>query len=554
MLRLTASTSLSRLPMKNKDKNAAQENIISAYLSLVGEGVMFPTRSDLKSKGISRDQVRNNFGTMSKLREAAKDRDLQSFDNIIDLDSYLSDNNIKLLNTKIKKFKRFFITTAVSGQKVHDGFLSSIRTYCKKNKAMLLILPSHDPAHNLDNGAEWHFDNAINHKTTDYVYEDTYLNSNIFISGIRVTAKQINPITGLSELSQNKGSCIFASPKQSLEYDAVSAKRLPHARMTTGAITLPNYKTTKGNSLRTAYIADFQHLLGGVIVEIKNDNIFHFRQVQADNKGNFCDLGVEYSPVGSKKVDVTFVMGDYHAGEHDMTAVTAWTEVINQTAASHVIFHDLFNGNSISHHMDNNIIAKSNLATNGLNSLAGELQITASEVDRFGDLKSVKKLVIVKSNHDDFIDRYLQRGGFIKDPINFHIGCKLAAEVVGTSKDYLEEGFKIAGLPRHYKKMKFLSVDEDYTVGGVHLGAHGDKASNGAKGSIKSMAKSYPKCVVGHSHTPGIFKGARQVGTTSLKRLGYNKGPSSWIHCSALVYNNGQVQLINSIEGEWHLK
>jgi hypothetical protein len=58
------------------------------------------------------------------------------------------------------------------------------------------------------------------------------------------------------------------------------------------------------------------------------------------------------------------------------------------------------------------------------------------------------------------------------------------------------------------------------------------------------------KAVIGHSHTAGKFKNMTQMGTTSKLRMGFNKGPSSWIHCSALVYKNGQVQLINSIDGK----
>lgn len=542
--------------MKSKQKQIddMKSYIVDSYLELVSSGIIFPTKNDLKTFGITREAVRHHIGNMTELRNEAKTVSPDTFSNTIDLDSYLSDANIKKLASKIKKYKRFFITTAVAGQRVSQPFLKSINNYCYKNNAKLLILPSHDPAHNLDNNIDWHFDKLIDHNSVDYIFDDTYLNSNVFISGIRVTAKQINPITGLSELSQTKGSCIFASPKQSLEFDAVSANKLPHARMTTGAVTLSNYKTSRGNSMRTSYIADFQHILGGIIIEIENNEVFHFRQVQSDINGNFCDLGVEYSPKGSKKVPVSFVMGDYHAGEHDESAVKAWLEVINQTSAHQVLFHDLFNGNSVNHHMEHDIIARSVLATQGLNNLESELALTSNEIDRFGQLKSVKKLVIVKSNHDDFIDRWLKRGGFVNDPVNFRIGCKLAAEVVGTDKDYLEEGLRLVGLPKTYNKVKFLSVDEDYLIGGVHCGAHGDKASNGSKGSIKSMAKSYPKCVVGHSHTPGIFKGARQIGTTSKKRLGYNRGPSSWVHCSALVYDNGQVQLINSIDGKWHLK
>lgn len=537
---------------KTKEANKKKTKIVNAYAKLVKKGVLFPTRADLLGVGITRDLLRHYFVNIGKLRQAAKDSFPELFEGSIDLTEYLSDSNLRRIDREIKKYKRFIITTAVSGQLLHKEFFLSMRKYCEENDAKILMLPSHDPAHNLDNEIEWVFDPLIVEE--DLIFEEASLNSNLFISEIRVTAKQINPVTGLGEISQTKGSFIFASPKQSLEFDAVSASKLPHARMSTGACTLPNYKSSRGNSLRTSYLATFQHVIGAIVVEIEDNNIYHFRQIQAAKNGSFCDLGIEYSPDSTKPVTPKLVMGDYHAGEHDDTAVEAWIEAINEMNIEEVVFHDMFNGVSINPHEEDNMLLKYERGLVGLDSLENELRITAKEFDRILGQDSVKKGIVVKSNHDDFIDRWIKRAKFAKDPKNIKIGSELFAVIAGTKKDFFEEGLKLVGLPKNYSKLRWLTVDEDYVVGGINLGAHGDKSANGARGSIKGLAKSYPKCVVGHSHTPGIFKGAFQVGTTSKLRLGYNSGPSSWVHCSCLVYENGQRQLIISINGRWHLE
>jgi hypothetical protein len=530
--------------------------VLQVYICLVESGTLFPSLIDLKEGGITRERMRYSFNSLSGLRKAAKEEFPDSFAGSISLDEYLSDKNLAKLNNRIKKHKRFVITTAVSGQKTHEAFLDSIRFYCDKKDAKILILPSHDPAHNLDNEIDWTFDPGILEE--DIVFEETPLNSNFFISGIRVTAKQINPITGLNELSQTKGSFISASPKQFLEFDAVSASKFPHARMTSGACTLPNYTSTRGNSQRSSYIANFQHVIGAVIVEVVDDDIYHFRQIQAAADGSFCDLGVEYTSSKARKLTgdsaPVLIMGDYHAGEHDESAVGAWTELINQLGIQEVVFHDMFNGCSINPHEENDIVLRSERAEKGLNSLRNELRLTSEEFDRIMGIKSVKKGIVVKSNHDDMLDRWLKKGAFAKDPVNFKIGVDLASALTGTKKDYFKESLEMVHKPKHMAKLQWLTVDEDYVVGGVHLGAHGDKGANGARGSIKGLAKAYPRCVIGHSHTPGIFKGAFQVGTTSLLRLGYNKGASSWVHASCLVYRNGQRQIINSINGSWKLE
>lgn len=542
------------------DEFAKKLEIIKAYTGLVEDGLYFPTRSSLKFLGISRDLIRYYFGNMSGLRQNAKEMFPKSFAGNIDIEDYVSDEYLEELNKDIKKYNTFVITTAVSGQQLHDGFVKSIRTFCKINKAKLIVLPAHDPAHNLDNEIEWHFSPSL--LDDKIVFEDTRLNSNIFISGIRVTAKQINPITGLGEISQTDGSFIAASPKQFLEYDSVSANKLPHARMTTGACTLPNYKTSRGNSLRTAFLAQYQHTIGAIIVEIQDDNIYFPTQIQAAEDGSFCHYGYEYSPKKSRKLvgeeAPVLVMGDYHAGEHDEPTVNAWLNVIDTLGVQEVVFHDMFNAVSVNHHEEDDIMLRAERARNGLNVLENELKIASIEIDRVLSRKTIKKGVMVKSNHDDMIDRWLRKGKYIKDPVNFEFATQLSANLIeaskrGTKKDFFKTGLELVKNPKHADKIAWLTVDDDYVVGGVHLGAHGDKSANGARGSIKGLSRSYPKGVIGHSHTPGIFKNMFQVGTTSLLRLGYNKGPSSWVHCSCLVYRNGQRQLINSINGDWRI-
>lgn len=541
---------------KAEDKNAKKLEIIQTYVNIIKSGTMLPSRQALYKAGVSRDMVRHYFVNLTELRKTVKLMYPKLFDGHIDLDEYLSDKNFKKIDSRIRKSKLYFITTAVSGQATDVRCLRSVRQFCKREGAKLIVLPSHDPAHNLDtgqdtesgSGIEWVFDNAIRHE--DFIFDEYRLNSNLFISGIRVTAKQINPITGLSELSQKKGSCIFASPKQALEYDAVSANKMPHARMTTGNITKPNYNSTKGNSLRTAYIADFQHIMGGLIVEIEDDNIFHHTQVEFDADGSFRHLGYRYDSRSKKRDVPVFVMGDLHAGDHDESALSTWQDIIKYTKSDEVILHDTFNGNSINHHAMHNVIKMAENAENQMSSLSDEVSVTAQVIDRILSPSHIKKGVVVASNHDDFIDRYLQRGGFINDPVNFRIGCLLAANTVNTNKNVLCEAFNLIQKPKSFDKLVFLSTEDDYLIGGVNLGHHGDKGPSGTRGSIRSLSRALSKAVIAHSHTPGKYKHITQIGTTSKLRLGYNKGPSSWVHCSALVYRNGQVQLINSIFGK----
>lgn len=543
---------LSKAQVQQQERETKRKEVIDAYVELVKQGVVFPSRADLHEKGFSRDIIRHYFTNIGRLRAASKEMYPESFDGVLD-SFYLESQEYNLyLHDKIKEYKRYVITTAVNGQSLHKEFLDSINSYCKKNNALLLIIPCNDPAHNLDNQIEWHFDK--NMSDYDFVFNKVQLNSNIHISSIRVTAKQINPTTGLGRFVQDQGSSIFGSPKQSLEYIPVSNVKFPHALISTGAITVANYKSGRGNSLRTSFIAEHDHLVGGIIVEVQDDDMYHFRQIQADTDGSFVDLGYVYKNNNKpKKISTKLVMGDYHAGEHDESAVKAWEEVIDELSVDEVFFHDLFNGKSINHHEENNIVLKAKYAKDGLLNLADELKITGVEIDRILSHKSIKTGVVVKSNHDEFLQRWLENGKFKYDPINFQVGCKLAEKAVD-GLDALQEGLKNYAKIKNWNKLKFLHRDEDYKVAGIQCGGHGDKGPNGARGSKVNLEKAYGKAIIGHSHTPGILRGIYQVGTTSLLDLHYAVGPSSWLHCSCLVYSNGSRQLINSIDGKWRLK
>jgi hypothetical protein len=325
---------------------------------------------------------------------------------------------------------------------------------------------------------------------------------------------------------------------------------MPHAVMTTGACTIADYATTRYMSERTAVIATHDHVLGGIIVEIESDKIYHFRQVQAEKTGSFVDLGNYYQNGKASKINAkAFVLGDYHAGEEDKTAEKAWLEVADEIGVETIVFHDLFNGNSISHHEIKNKLLRAKRADENKTRLDEEIKKAADVLNLWST--KAKRLVITKSNHDEFLDRYLDEGRFMEDPQNLSLALELAKRVV-EGHDPLKYAIEKFGLKKP-DQVRWLKRDEDFKIARIELGAHGDKGSNGSKGSLRAMENAYGNSVSGHSHTPEILRGAWQVGTTSLLKLDYNKGPSSWMHCSCIVYANGGRQLINSINGRWRL-
>lgn len=521
---------------------STQKEIIDVYLKLVDKNKQHPKREDMAKEGYSNNKIRRHFTSLSNLRLIVKKEHPEKFEDVVD-SSLFTRRKFQELKGEVSKYKRFVITTAVNDCKINNGFLESIDQYCKINDAILLILPSHDPAHNLEKEYSWKFDPLLTKRSI--VFDDLELNSNLFISAIKLSAKHIDPITGLERIGQRDGSFIYASPKQRLKYVPTSNTKLPHAIMTTGAITTPNYKTKRYLSERTAYIADNDHILGAIIVEVVDKNIFHFRQIQADKNGSFIDLGKEYN--GSSVKDIkpeAIIVGDLHSGEVNPDIRKVWFSMIDELKPKQLVLHDIFNGKSINPHERERVInrAKTN------SSLQYELLLTASELNDFA--KHAEKLVVVKSNHDEFLERYLNSGDWVHDPVNFKVATELSLEMMKGNNP-----LKSAVQLQLHKPDKFvwLKRDDDYKIAGVQLGAHGDRGPSGTKGSVKTMELSYGNCIFGHFHSAEILRNAWCVGTSTFMKLGYNEGPSKWTNTSCILYSNGSKQLVNVIDGRWRL-
>lgn len=529
--------------------NDKKSSIVKVYTKLAKRNKGHVSLKDLQANGVTRDMVVHHYGSLSDLDKAARKQHPDDFPTIT-VESLYSKKALESLRNSVSDTNRFIVTTAVAGAEVDANFLASINTFCSERNAKLLILVAADPASNLpSHSRSWGAVDSIL-KDETIVMEDTSLNENIFISTIKMSAKQIDPTTGLGRIGQKNGSCIYASPKQRLKAEPVGNHAYPIFMMGTGAITKPEYSSDLYMSQRTAYIAEHDHVMGALIVEIVDDQHFHFRQVQADAKGRFIDLGVQYCPHYTCKAEVeALVMGDFHSGSTDTQAIQASLEQIEVLKPKRVVFHDLFDGISINHHEEGKHLLKAKRAVNGQLFLSAELMKVAADLAMFAD--KVEEVVVVKSNHDLFLERYLQEARYVEDPYNHRLALELAIQVLD-GNDPLAYGVK-KYFTGTFSKVRWLKLDEDYRVAGVQLAAHGHIGSNGAKGTIANLEAAYGNCIVGHDHTPGILRGCFRVGTSSRYDLEYKKGPSSWLHTNCILYADGSRQLLNEIGGKWYL-
>lgn len=527
-------------------ENIKQE-IIDVYLKFVKENKKLPSLADFIKDGYDRSKIKRTFGNMTFLHDIIITEHKNDFEQyLVHEKTLFTKQKLKDLQNKIKTTKRFVITTAVSGKDLNVNFYKSIKNYCKRNNALLIVMPAADKYRIQEKNMV--FDKTL--KDELFCFSEIKLNENLFLSSILLAPKQVKPITGLSRLGQRHGSYIFASPKQFLEYviSSDTHEKMPHAIMSTGCITESNYSSENYLSERSGHIADSDHVMGAIVVEIRDNKLFHFRQIQSDNDGSFIDLAVCYRPNGKiNKEEVDVVLGDWHVGSTSEICKKAIKDMCKFLNVKDLILHDFFDGRSINHHILNQPLKMGMRAQEKNDCLLEEIKLGGEDINWLHSL--IKgNLIFVRGNHDEFLERYLLAGTFMSDYKNQIFGLELAKSLT-SNIDPLVYAYENYGDIKNKKRNVWLYRDSSYKIGGVELGKHGDMGFNGAKASLSSLERAYGSCTVGHNHGAAIHRNVFRVGTMTHFKLDYNKkSPSTWTWTNCLQYKNGSRQLINYIK------
>lgn len=468
-------------------------------------------------------------------------------------------------------------TCAQNGATPHWNFLKGLETLAAQNGTIVKVGVTNGRDPTSRRGKDKDDKERLNpyfRENTEVLFEGQDLtggkkklkiNSNIYARNFPVKAQQMIPTTSWDRfVSANKSAIMFA-PKIMLECQA-NLGDLPKILTSTGAVTRPHYKD---NSWGVK--AELDHTLGAIIVEVENDKIFHFRQLVPDTRGVFYDLGVKYdgekTPV-QERIDA-LIPGDWHSGLTDPTVRATTYEMIKKLRPRNIVIHDLSNILQ-THHVKDDLIYQSLLALLGRGNIHKNFEMCRMDLAKFLKVGEEDMGIIVsRGNHDNHPVRYLQQGRFTTDPINYLFAQHLNIEE-HAGRNCLEEGMrytlkKLEDNPADIRKSKiefekslpplervyFVGPSESYKLHGIEVGCHGDLGANGSRGSIRTVSKNLGNCFVGHSHTPGIFRGAWQVGTSTYLRLGYNQGPSSWLNTHGIINPNGKRQLVNIINGKY---
>lgn len=458
----------------------------------------------------------------------------------------------------IKKAKRFVVTASLNNSPLDERVWGAVKRYAKENKAEIIVLPVRykNPTNRvdgkiIDEGAWWP-EEAIPYMTDELLE----LHEHFWVMGhVRIQATAVKPLSSLETLSRG-ASAVFGHGQLAMKMVPTPQNRLPKVLYTTGSVSQANYSATKAGVK-----GDFLHSLGAFVVELDGPR-FYPRSLVADEDGGFYDVDRYYTAKRSVKSKgaLALITGDEHALFNDPKCRAATylnkTSVAKTTRPRQIVRHDVFDGYSVNHHSDKDPVTQMAKHEAGYHLVTDELKMTAAYIDSTTPKGS--KNLVVSSNHHDHLLQWMKAKTPLDSPSNARAWHELWGLLVPTIRmgpggAECGDPFALWAIHRMKSDTEFLSSNSNRTIAGIDISNHGHTGANGSRGSINQFAKVGVRTIIAHSHTPGIQHGCYQVGTSSMLKLEYTKGLSSWAHCHCIIHPNGKRQLIFVIDGFWRL-
>jgi hypothetical protein len=466
-------------------------------------------------------------------------------------------HNIKVLNNK-----RYIITSAQNSTFVHDKFLASLETMAKHIDAKIIVgTYSYNLSgfQNLEKSEGSWFDPKI----VDYIIDEPVMLADklLYCGELNILPTAVRPLSGFhSYTKENSG--IIPHAKVQMESLPVSKGQAQKFLYTTGSVTQRNYIQKKAGQK-----ASFHHIFGALLVEVDDDGDWFVRQLVADTvTGEFYDLTTKYTPSGVvENCNVTGInWGDLHVEKRDddvyRASFMSEDSMLDVLKPKYQFAHDTLDMTYRNHHNIKDPYFMYNMFVNGTEYVEEGVKDVASLLILMD--RPFCQTVVVESNHDLALTRWLKTADYKTDPVNalFFLKCqyKIYQEMHNKNKDFsifeyvvteeMEKQHKVSSKPI------FLRTDESFKIcgnDGIECGAHGDLGVNGARGSIKAYQMMGTRSNIGHSHSAGIYDGVYQSGVSGKLDMEYNKGPSTWSNSHIVTYNNGKRTIVTIKNGKW---
>jgi hypothetical protein len=465
--------------------------------------------------------------------------------------------------------KRYIVTTAQNNTRVHKGLWKNILALADHYKAELLVSQvSYNKAKygkkavkpgraaTKDDKADLWFDNCLD----GYFFSDRiFVAPSLALCGEQnIIPTAISPLSGFESYPGGAVSAVFPHTTIAMESVATMPGTDVKFNYTTGSVTLRNY-IQKKEGLR----AEFYHSYGALIVEVDSTGDWWVRQLNAVEDGTLYDLDLcaKDGKITKGNPIEAINWGDIHVDVLDpVVQETNWGQggILDTLKPRYQLLHDVLDFYARNHHNRFNPHTNFSRWVEGRDAVKDEVQ----RVKEFLTTTAYRgwcSSVMVDSNHDNALERWLRESDYRLDPQNavFFLECQLllyrSLERQDRNFHLVEAVLKNLGVS---PAVRFLRTDESFLIckdsGGIECGMHGHRGPNGSKGAPNALSRIGKKANTGHTHAAQIIHGLYVAGTCSKLQLDYNKGPSSWSHSHIITYRNGKRAIITMRKsGKW---
>lgn len=463
--------------------------------------------------------------------------------------------------------KRFLFTVAQNNTKVHSEFWETLVRMSKKLEAKLYVAKltynkngwqritkfSETVDGTADSEGLWWDSRLSDYWLTEQVKVAPGL---VFCGELDILPTAKMPLQGLDNYT-GPSSAIVPHVKMQMQ-SLATMKGLPAKLMyTTGAVTLRNYIQR-----RAGQIAEFNHVFGALYVEVADDGTWFVRQLNSDENGIVYDLDRAWGPTWDCPASdfgrpyVNF--GDVHVEKSKIAHLWTADNIIKTLNPEKVFLHDLLDMESRNHH---NLHDPHFLVSTIGRSVEEDVALAAAQLLAWIEDFPDTQFCVVRSNHDEALQRWVKFGSKFTDPVNLRYWHELntyALKAIEEKEDYdiFREALERAepNLKKHRessKRLRFIKEDESVILRGIEFGMHGHLGPNGSRPSPKSFRQLGCRANTGHTHAAGIIDGIWTAGVLGDLDMGYNSGPSSWSCSHIVTYPNGKRSIITHQNAKW---
>ena len=445
--------------------------------------------------------------------------------------------------------KRFIVCAAQDKTPLCKPFFKNLKAYAEHLDAEITVI-------GMEYGAGKRSLTNYDELIREYItHERRQISPELLICGeMKISPTAAQPFSGLTSYGK-QSSVIFGHTKVRLQTIPTGKYSENKYIYSTGAITQPNYIQKKAGLK-----AEFHHTLAALIVEVCLDGAVFVRQLFADKDYGFNDLFhyVVRGKVGVAKRPAAINWGDIHFEKRcpvtydlSMGYLGLKNNLLDLFKPRRQFMHDLIDFTPRNHHnlKDHHHLFK--MLTNDEEDI-GYIMEQVSAFLKFVERDWVET-VVVESNHDKALLKWLKEADYRNDPVNAIFFLKNQLRVYEALRDNRPLHLLERVLRDHadLKNTRFLKEDEDYTIERegdiIQYGMHGHLGTDGSRGSPAQFASMCMKAVTGHTHRCGIIDGVFTAGVSGKLDMDYNLGPSSWSNSHVMTYDNlKRVVLIKS--------